>query len=101
MANPKKKKKASTPQGNAEIKDDRFSGVHFDPRFKILPKNKSKVKIDSRFKSMFTDSRFSTSQVVDKYGRANVSNVKEDLHKFYHLEEKDDEKSPQPETGSN
>jgi len=40
------------------IKDDRFSKLHFDPRFQKLPKNETKVKIDNRFSRMFTDKNF-------------------------------------------
>ena len=33
--------------------DNRFQHVSSDPRFRGLPKNQRKVKIDERFKNMF------------------------------------------------
>ena len=33
------------------IKDDRFSKIHTDPRFRKFPKQTSKVEIDDRFAS--------------------------------------------------
>lgn len=54
-----------------QIKDGRFAKLHFDPRFQKLPKNETKVKIDSRFSSMFTNKNFNdfskcvTSAIAD------------------------------------
>lgn len=53
------KGKSKPPQDDEQpIKDARFSKLHFDPRFQKLPKNETKVKIDNRFSSMFTNKNF-------------------------------------------
>lgn len=37
------------------IKDDRFKHIVNDAKFKILPKNERKFKVDKRFKVIFCD----------------------------------------------
>lgn len=49
--------------------DPRFSKVYSDPRFVVVPKKATKVKIDSRFKGMLKDKEFNVVARVDKYGR--------------------------------
>lgn len=53
------------------ITDKRFVHLHSDPRFMRLPRNNSKVSIDSRFHRMFSDKNFSESSSLafDKRGR--------------------------------
>eukprot|EP01084_Bolivina_argentea_P136333 240105_1 len=70
--------------------DPRFKKVFTDPRFQTLPekrKDPNKVEVDSRFASMFTDPAFRTGYRIDRYGRQVNNNEAYDLHKFYHLEE--------------
>ena len=80
------------------ISNDRAAKVSKDPRFRRAKKKDAKVKIDSRFASMMTDSLFEGSEAgskrVDKYGRKkDISTRKSiDLKRFYRLEEDDDEK---------
>jgi len=77
--------------------DERFSKVAKDPRFQRMEKKERKVKIDSRFKGMFTDKKFHSKYNVDKRGKLVKESTTEDLHKFYELaseEEEDDEGSP-------
>eukprot|EP01135_Chromosphaera_perkinsii_P002935 Nk52_evm46s230 gene=Nk52_evmTU46s230 len=84
------------------VQDDRFARVHFDPRFKVLPKKKTKVVVDDRFKHMFTDSRFKVNEVVDKYGRKKKKEVNNELERFYRLdkdESKDEELEKEKESG--
>ena len=57
--------------------DSRFSKVYSDPRFVIAPNKVKKVKIDSRFKGMFTEKGFNDVAKVDKYGRKIT---KQDTH---------------------
>jgi hypothetical protein len=49
--------------------DPRFAKVFSDPRFVVAPKKTTKVKVDSRFKSMLKDKDFNVVAKVDKYGR--------------------------------
>ncbi|XP_005100252.1 ESF1 homolog [Aplysia californica] len=49
--------------------DPRFAHIASDPRFKPMPKSKKKVKIDSRFQSLFTNRHFSHRMDMDKRGR--------------------------------
>ena len=72
--------------------DSRFNTN--DPRFARQSKNKRKVVIDDRFKSMFEDGAFGKkSGGVDKYGRkkAKGASRKSDLQRFYRLDD-DEEK---------
>lgn len=64
-------------------KDERFAHLLNNPRFKKLPSKEAKVKIDSRFKSMFNDDKFKVKYKVDKYGRQVNQTSSEDLKKYY------------------
>ncbi|KAL0203053.1 hypothetical protein M9458_001071, partial [Cirrhinus mrigala] len=81
--------------------DDRFSKVRKDPRFWEMPSNERKVKIDSRFKSMFHDKRFKVKYTVDKRGRPVNQTSTEDLKRFYNLSDSElsdeEEESKKPE----
>lgn len=88
------------------ITDKRFVHLHSDPRFMRLPRNNSKVSIDSRFHRMFSDKNFSESSSLafDKRGRPKKKSETNKLHQFYyHLnqdeeeEEKEDGTSEQAE----
>ncbi|KAJ9067180.1 pre-rRNA-processing protein esf1 [Entomophthora muscae] len=72
--------------------DPRFSKVHSDPRF-LKPKfQANKVKVDSRFKAIFEDDmNFKFTAKVDKYGRKQNDTTKEDMRKFYKLEDEEKE----------
>uniref|UniRef100_A0A2M4AHI2 Putative esf1 n=1 Tax=Anopheles triannulatus TaxID=58253 RepID=A0A2M4AHI2_9DIPT len=71
--------------------DSRFAHLVNDPRFRGLPKSEKKVKIDSRFKSMFQDERFQVKATVDKYGRPLRRADTDELKKFYELDEDEEE----------
>lgn len=77
--------------------DARFQRILQDPRFKKIPKNERKVKIDSRFSKMFSDDRFHTKVSVDKRGRPIQENAKENLEKFYELEDESDKEDVEKE----
>jgi len=55
-----------------------------------MPKRTRRVIVDSRFKSMFSDSKFKTKYSVDKRGRPIKKTSKEDLKKFYEIGKEDD-----------
>ena len=74
--------------------DSRFAKVYSDPRFVIAPNKVKKVKIDSRFKNMFTDKGFNEIAKVDKYGR-KIS--KKDTHALQNYYEKDGDDSSSEE----
>ncbi|RUS82405.1 hypothetical protein EGW08_009857 [Elysia chlorotica] len=68
--------------------DTRFSHISSDPRFRPMPKSKKKVKIDSRFQSLFTDKNFTHKTNIDKRGRPTLSGSKKQKHvmeRFYDL----------------
>ncbi|XP_041468958.1 ESF1 homolog isoform X2 [Lytechinus variegatus] len=71
--------------------DSRFAAVAKDPRYRQVPKLERKVKIDKRFQGMFTDKRFKLKYSVDKRGRPENQTSKENLKKFYELEEDEEE----------
>ncbi|XP_067668765.1 ESF1 homolog [Haliotis asinina] len=81
-------------------KDERFAHIVKDPRFRTMPKNKKKVKIDKRFQSMFTDKKFKLKYSVDKRGRPIQSTTNENLKKYYELSEEDESDSTDDEDGS-
>ncbi|KAH9316440.1 hypothetical protein KI387_025067, partial [Taxus chinensis] len=66
------------------ITDKRFSRLHSDPRFTRLPRNNSKVQIDSRFQRMFSDKNFSESLSFDKRGRPKKTKEKNKLLEYYY-----------------
>ncbi|KAH9524210.1 pre-rRNA-processing protein esf1 [Bulinus truncatus] len=76
-----------------DIEDDpRFSHIASDPRFRPMPKSKRKVKIDSRFQSLFTSSHFSHKTDIDKRGRPVFDWTKKSKHvmeRFYELSDSD------------
>ena len=67
--------------------DSRFSHVYTDPRFRIPHTKATKVKIDSRFKSLFTDKDFIQKCSVDKRGRPIPSSSTENLKRLYDYED--------------
>ncbi|KAL5557512.1 hypothetical protein UlMin_039748 [Ulmus minor] len=72
------------------ITDSRFAAVHSDPRFRKIPKHKSKVEIDSRFDRMFKDPNFvSSSAPVDKRGKPR-KRTENALRHYYRLEEEEE-----------
>jgi hypothetical protein len=76
-------------------KDDRFSKISTDPKFKEIPKKIKKVEIkDSRFSSMFTNKSFNEGLEFDIYGRKmdkSKSNNKKELERYYTIENVEDE----------
>ncbi|XP_058119608.1 ESF1 homolog [Anopheles ziemanni] len=92
VSNPKQE----TAGGNAGVSskiwdDERFAHLINDPRYRGMPKSKKKVQIDSRFKAMFEDGRFTERATVDRYGRKLRQTHSDEMKKFYELEESDDE----------
>lgn len=71
--------------------DERFKIIASDPRFKNLRKKEKKVKIDDRFKSMFTDKKFTFKYSKDKRGRNKKKTSADDLKKYYALENEETE----------
>ncbi|XP_073698879.1 ESF1 homolog [Garra rufa] len=88
---------------NTQSSDDRFSKVRKDPRFWEMPSRERKVKIDSRFKSMFHDKSFKLKYTVDKRGRPVNHTSTDELKRFYNLsdsevsdEEEENKKQEKP-----
>lgn len=77
-------------------KDARFAHIAKDPKFRRIPKAERKVKIDHRFKDMFTDKKFAVKYTIDKRGRPINQTTSEDLRKYYDLSssENEDEDTP-------
>merc|ERR1712154_407310 len=68
--------------------DPRFAHIASDPRFKPMPKSKKKVKVDSRFQSLFTNKNFSQKTDVDKRGRPVFNRSKKSkstMEQFYEM----------------
>ncbi|GFS02325.1 ESF1 like protein [Elysia marginata] len=69
-------------------KDERFSHISSDPRFRPMPKSKKRVKIDNRFQSIFTNKDFTHETIIDKRGRPRLNGSKKQKHvmeRFYDL----------------
>jgi len=74
------------------IKDDpRFAHVASDPKFKPMPSFQKRIKIDSRFNSVFTNKHFSHKTHMDKRGRPffDSSKRKSAMERFYDIESDD------------
>ncbi|KZS95969.1 hypothetical protein SISNIDRAFT_451626 [Sistotremastrum niveocremeum HHB9708] len=79
--------------------DPRFARIRSDPRFRKPKKQQNKLVVDPRFKAIFDDEdKPKRAAKIDKYGRRISSkNNKEDLHRFYRLENQDDTSKPGPD----
>ncbi|XP_010423080.1 PREDICTED: pre-rRNA-processing protein esf1-like [Camelina sativa] len=86
-------------EGNQMINDPRFASAHTDPRFRSMPRRQSKIAIDSRFKPMFSDKRFTTANApVDKRGKRRKAGKGNDLLRdFYRLDEEDNDDAKKKE----
>ena len=62
-----------------------------------MPKHEKKVKIDKRFKDMFTDKRFKLKYSVDKRGKPMNVTTNENLKQYYELS--DSSENEQEEEG--
>jgi hypothetical protein len=105
------------------IKDDRFKHIVNDAKFKILPKNERKFKVDKRFKvnqsflslifnqyliqiytiskNMFHDKQFKLKYSVDKRGRPVNLTTNDNLKKFYQLSSDEEEEDENDDTDVN
>ncbi|KAI2804776.1 hypothetical protein RDWZM_008073 [Blomia tropicalis] len=79
--------------------DERFAKVFSDPRFRTLRKTDKTLKIDNRFKSMFTEDKFKLKYSMDKRGKSKKHLISEDYKKFYRLS--DDENGKEIDSQSN
>lgn len=75
------------------LKDDRFTHIFNDPKFRRIPKNERKVKIDKRFQSMFNDKNFTVNFTIDKRGKPSVQLSGENLRKYYNISDSEDDES--------
>lgn len=72
--------------------DPRFASIQNDPRYRLPSKRQTHVKLDKRFAHMLDDKDFSRNAAVDRYGRKLAQDdTKQQLKKFYRLEEDEDE----------
>lgn len=72
-------------------KDDRFSHISTDPKFRKLAKKHRKVKIDKRFHGMFSDKSFKVTYTVDKRGRPVKTSSNDHLKKLYDLDSNEED----------
>ena len=72
-------------------KDKRFDIIGQDPRFRRMPKDERKVKIDRRFEGMFKDKQFKLKYSVDKRGRPMKGTTDDNLRRFYEMSDSDDD----------
>uniref|UniRef100_A0A8D8S234 ESF1 homolog n=1 Tax=Cacopsylla melanoneura TaxID=428564 RepID=A0A8D8S234_9HEMI len=76
--------------GSQDEDDERFKHIGKDPKFKRIPYETRKVKIDKRFQSMFKDEKFKVKYDVDKRGfPIKPQTNADDFKKFYNLDTKD------------
>ena len=76
------------------MKDKRFEKVSSDPKFKPIPKQVKKVKLDDdRFNAMFNDKHFISSTDIDEYGRKIKKGKKNiEMTKYYITKDEKEEK---------
>lgn len=83
------------------VQDPRFSRLHSDPRFQRAFKRKLKIPIDSRFRHIFSDNRFSDPLALDKRGRKLLKSNQEKgqkrhpLQQYYHINDDDNDETSQ------
>ncbi|KAJ5934473.1 hypothetical protein N7466_004020 [Penicillium verhagenii] len=90
----KKSRKAGGAKGEAGkvITDPRFASIQSDPRYRLPSKRQTHVKLDKRFAHMLEDKDFSRNAAVDRYGRKLArDDTKQQLKKFYRLDEDDED----------
>lgn len=73
--------------GKDHAEDDRFQAVAYDPRFQRFPREKSKVKVDDRFKDMFENPEFQVGSTKDKRGRTGKKKLVDEARRYYRLED--------------
>lgn len=78
-------------------KDERFSHIVRDAKFRKLPKQQVKVKVDKRFESMFHEKKFQVQYQVDKRGRSVKLGGNENLKKYYEISDSDSDTSEDEE----
>ncbi|OBZ79072.1 protein ESF1 [Grifola frondosa] len=84
------------------MSDPRFARLKNDPRFRRIRKKEHKVVVDDRFKDIFDDGKKKKDKKgkgrVDKYGRPLADTQERDnLRRFYRLENQDEEGQAEPE----
>ncbi|KAI4488856.1 hypothetical protein M0804_004354 [Polistes exclamans] len=82
------------------IVDKRFAHIARDPKFKRIPKNERKIKIDKRFQSMFNDKKFAIKYTVDKRGKPINQTSMENLQKYYEQSSSEDESDTETSTNT-
>lgn len=80
------------------MEDKRFTHIAKDPKFRRIPKAQSKIKIDRRFQSMFTDKKFQVKYSTDKRGRPVKHHSKEDLKRYYELSSEEESSEDESES---
>lgn len=69
------------------VKDDRFKRLNYDPKFKPVPNDMKKVKVDKRFAGMLTNNKFKVVSDVDKYGRkVEDPEQNKELKEYYEMD---------------
>lgn len=87
MGNTKKSKKQTVKEVE---EDDRFNAVAYDPRFQRFPREKSKIKVDDRFKDMFENPEFQVGSTKDKRGKKGNKKLVDEARRYYRLEEEEE-----------
>lgn len=82
------------------IVDKRFAHIARDPKFKRIPKNERKIKIDKRFQGMFNDKKFAIKYTVDKRGKPINQTSMENLQKYYEQTSSEDESDTETSTNT-
>jgi NUC153 domain len=98
-----KLKKTSKEQSSrsSSIQDPRFAGIQSDPRFHIPKRKHLKDNLDERFKKAIeTDEAFQDEVAVDRYGRKVTNSSKKEFEKYYNMDEDEDAREVNRESGS-
>ena len=86
--------KSKVPRDTAPVTTDpRFSIIHNDPHFAPPKRRDTSLTIDSRFRSVLSDPKFSSqAPLIDRYGRKlPQGSSKAELSRFYKLASDDEE----------
>jgi hypothetical protein len=83
----KSKAEKSQQDDDALQMDDRYSEITTNPLFREIARKERKVVLDKRFKGIFNDKRFATTESkIDKHGRPIVFGKHESLEMVYEMD---------------
>lgn len=70
---------------NKKYPNTKFYRILSDPKYRFLPRSKTRINIDKRFHGLFNDPRFHTNSFIDKRGKPEKIASVSDYKKYYNI----------------